>query len=47
MPELGKYFSLGENLILCWEEELCLKIGDQGISETDNRELLNALQRLQ
>ncbi len=44
-PELGKYFSVGEKLILCWEE-VCFKIGDQGISEVDDRKLLDVLQNL-
>lgn len=46
VPELGKYFSLGENLIVCWDEDLCLKIGEHGISKADDRELLEVLQKL-
>ncbi len=43
LPEIGKYFSLGKNLIICWEEDICLKIGSAGISEADDQELSNML----
>ena len=43
IPELGKYFSLGEQVIVCWEEDICLKIGKEGISEADSQELQDIL----
>jgi Ca-activated chloride channel family protein len=46
-PEIGKYLSLGEKLIVCWDDQLCLEIGSEGISEADNPELLEALRRLE
>ena len=39
IPELGKYLSLGEQVIVCWEEDTCLKIGKDGISKADSQEL--------
>jgi Ca-activated chloride channel family protein len=45
-PEVGKYLSLGEKVILCWNDQLCLEIGSEGIREADNSQLLDVLRRL-
>ncbi|GAK60988.1 vault protein inter-alpha-trypsin domain protein [Candidatus Vecturithrix granuli] len=45
LPALGKYFALGEKLIVCIDD-LCLKIGETGISEANDRELSRLLQQI-
>ena len=47
VPEIGKFLSLGEQLIVCLDEDLCLNIGTQGITDVDAPALLNLLQKLQ
>ena len=46
-PEIGKYLSLGEKIILCWNDQLCLEIGQEGISDADDPELAEVLQQLE
>jgi len=45
-PEIGKYLSLGERIILCWNDRLCLEIGQEGIRDADAPELVEVLNRL-
>lgn len=42
-PELGQYLSLGDQLILCLDDGLCLKIGPDGIRNADDQKLSPAL----
>lgn len=46
-PEIGKYFSLGERVILCWNDQLCLEIGPAGIRDADDPELAELLRQLE
>ena len=45
-PELGKYLSLGEKIIVCWNDKLCLEIGAEGIRAADDAQLADVLERL-
>ena len=44
-PALGKYLALGEKLIVC-VDDVCLKIGDTGISDATDREFSALLEQL-
>jgi Ca-activated chloride channel family protein len=46
-PEIGKYLSLGEKIILCWNDQLCLEIGPEGIRDADDAELIEVLRQLE
>ncbi len=45
-PEIGKYLSLGDRMILCWNDQLCLEIGQEGIRDVDDPDLAELLDHL-
>jgi len=45
-PDLGKYLFLGERMILCLDEGVCLQIGETGIRDTAEDEFVQFLRRL-
>ena len=45
-PDLGKYLSVGDRVILCLDNGVCVRIGDTGIRDADNAELTRLLGEL-
>lgn len=46
-PEIGQYLALGERMIVCWNDQLRLEIGAEGISSANEPKFSARLQRLQ
>ena len=45
-PEFGIYLSLGDRMIVCLDEGICLEIGPEGINSADDTELEELLRQL-
>ena len=45
-PEIGKYLSLGEKVIVRWNDQLCLEIATEGIRAADDAQLSDVLRQL-
>jgi Ca-activated chloride channel family protein len=45
-PEIGKYLAMGEKVILYWNDQVCLEVGQEGIRNADDAQLVDVLKRL-
>ena len=46
VPEIGQYLALGEQVVVCLEEQTCVKIGPDGITEPGSPEFQKLLEQL-